>query len=75
MTKTPFSIIITAGGIGKRMGSAIPKQFIEVGNLPILMHTINSFYTFNKTCQIILTLPKDWKKYWNQLIEKYSFTI
>jgi 2-C-methyl-D-erythritol 4-phosphate cytidylyltransferase len=70
-----FSIIITAGGIGKRMGSNIPKQFIEVKGKPILMHTIECFYSFNSNCQIILTLPSDWTSYWNELIEKYQFKI
>jgi len=70
-----FSIIITAGGIGKRMGSNIPKQFIEVKGKPILMHTIECFYSFNSNCQIILTLPSEWTSYWNELIEKYQFKI
>ncbi len=72
---TPFSIIITAGGIGKRMGSSIPKQFIEVAGIPLLMHTINCFYSFNSDCQIIITLPEDWKEFWNQLIKKHSFKV
>ena len=70
-----FSVIITAGGIGKRMGSDIPKQFLEVSNLPILMHTINCFYTFDSTCQIIVTLPKSWIVFWNQLIEKHVYKV
>ena len=70
-----FSVIITAGGIGKRMGTAIPKQFLEINGLPILMHTINCFYFFDSSCQIIVTLPEEWKSYWNELIEKYSFQI
>ncbi len=72
---TPFSIIITAGGIGKRMGSSIPKQFIEVAGLPLLMHTINCFYSFNSNCQIIITLPEDWKEFWKELIEKNKFNV
>jgi 2-C-methyl-D-erythritol 4-phosphate cytidylyltransferase len=68
-----FSVIITAGGIGKRMGSDIPKQFIEVKNLPILMHTINCFYSFDPNCQIIVTLPEEWKDFWKKLIKKHNF--
>jgi 2-C-methyl-D-erythritol 4-phosphate cytidylyltransferase len=71
----PFSIIITAGGIGKRMGSSIPKQFIEVAGLPLLMHTINCFHSFNANCQIIITLPEEWKGFWNELIEKHKFNV
>jgi 2-C-methyl-D-erythritol 4-phosphate cytidylyltransferase len=70
-----FSVIITAGGIGKRMGSSIPKQFIEVNGLPILMHTILRFYEFNSTCQIIVTLPSDWIVFWRELIDKHQFKI
>ena len=70
-----FSVIITAGGIGKRMGSSIPKQFIEIKGLPILMRTIQRFYEFDATCQIIVTLPSDWISFWNELIEKHDFSI
>jgi 2-C-methyl-D-erythritol 4-phosphate cytidylyltransferase len=72
MTKT---IIITAGGIGKRMGSDIPKQFIELNGLPILMHTINQFYEFDKKIEIIVVLPKAHLNFWNDLILKFNFTI
>ncbi len=70
-----FSVIITAGGIGKRMGSEIPKQFLEIGGLPILMHTITCFYSYDKNCQIILTLPKEWELYWKELIQQHNFKI
>jgi len=70
-----FSIIITAGGIGKRMGADIPKQFIEVKGLPILMHTIKKFHGFNSLAEIIVTLPQDWCLYWEELIIKHQFKV
>tara|TARA_B100000809_G_C14933643_1_gene457796 strand:- start:8 stop:670 length:663 start_codon:yes stop_codon:yes gene_type:complete len=72
MTK---SIIITAGGIGKRMGSDIPKQFIELNGLPILMHTIQRFFDFNNSIQIIVVLPKDHISFWYELIKKHNFSL
>lgn len=69
------SIIITAGGIGKRMGSEIPKQFIEINGLPILIHTINQFYNYNSAIQIILVLPDSHIDYWNKLIKNHNFKI
>ncbi len=48
------SVIITAGGIGKRMKSTLPKQFIVLGDKPLLMHTIQLFYKFDHTIEIIL---------------------
>lgn len=67
--------IITAGGIGSRMKSDIPKQFIPVNNLPVLMHTINTFYRFDKNLEIILSLPSAHIEYWEMLKQKYNFNI
>lgn len=72
MTKT---IIITAGGIGKRMGSDIPKQFIVINGLPILMHTITKFYEYDTAMELILVLPKEHVEYWNKLVVEYKFNI
>jgi 2-C-methyl-D-erythritol 4-phosphate cytidylyltransferase len=70
-----FSIIITAGGIGKRMGSEIPKQFLELNHLPVLMHTIQQFFSFDSSCEILVTLPSSWRAFWQELILKHQFTV
>ena len=69
------SVIITAGGLGKRMKSAFPKQFILLGNKPLLMQTIELFYEFDPPIEIILALPKDWVNYWQELQVEYNFKI
>jgi 2-C-methyl-D-erythritol 4-phosphate cytidylyltransferase len=71
-TKT---VIITAGGIGNRMKSDIPKQFLLVHGKCILEHTINSFFDYDNSIQIILTLPENWINYWNEYCLKNSMTI
>ena len=63
--------IIVAGGSGSRMKSDIPKQFIEVGGLPILMHTLKRFKEAEPKIELILVLPESQFEYWNQLCEKY----
>ena len=70
-----FSIIITAGGIGKRMGGDLPKQFLELNNLPMLMHTIRVFHDFDSSAQLILTLPTEWQEYWSNLCANHHFEI
>ncbi|MDA3891031.1 MAG: 2-C-methyl-D-erythritol 4-phosphate cytidylyltransferase [Salinivirgaceae bacterium] len=67
--------IIVAGGSGKRMGNEVPKQFLEVAGLPILMHTINCFFSFDSEIKIVVVLPASQHSYWNKLIEKHSFSI
>ena len=62
--------LIVAGGEGKRMGAEIPKQFLKINTLPILMHTINCFSHFEK---IVLVLPKKHLNYWNDLCKTHHF--
>lgn len=69
-----FSIIV-AGGIGTRMGGEIPKQFMLLGNKPILMHTLQKFYTFDAKMPIILVLHKDWWDYWENLKSTHIFEV
>ncbi|MFN6014092.1 MAG: 2-C-methyl-D-erythritol 4-phosphate cytidylyltransferase [Flavobacteriales bacterium] len=70
-----FSVIITAGGVGKRMGGPIPKQFLEIAGKPILMHTLEKFHAFDPASQLVLTIPSSWKSYWEELLEKHSCHI
>ncbi|MBP8849611.1 MAG: 2-C-methyl-D-erythritol 4-phosphate cytidylyltransferase [Breznakibacter sp.] len=69
------SVIIVAGGAGKRMGSETPKQFLLLKGKPILMHTIEAFYNYSSDIQIIVVLPETQIDEWNRLIASYNFTI
>ena len=69
------SFIITAGGIGKRMGAKVPKQFLLLQDKPILMWTIEVFYNYDQNAQLIVTLPKEWWSFWEELCQKNNFNI
>ena len=71
---TSYAIVV-AGGSGERMKSDIPKQFIEIAGKPVLMHTIEKFRLFDNSIEIIVVLPESLMGYWNELREKYSFSI
>lgn len=66
--------LIVAGGKGTRIKSKLPKQFLELNGLPILMHTINAFLRYNSDMTIILVLPEDDFALWNELCTKHHFT-
>ena len=68
-------VIIVAGGKGLRMGSDIPKQFLPVGGIPVLMRTMMRFREYSPTLQIILVLPRAQQDYWQQLCKEYHFDI
>jgi 2-C-methyl-D-erythritol 4-phosphate cytidylyltransferase len=71
--KSNSYVIIVAGGSGSRMLSAVPKQFLLLNDLPVLMHTINAFYHCQTKPQIIVVLPIDSHDYWNKLCRVHRF--
>jgi len=66
-------VIIVAGGSGTRMQSALPKQFLLLNGLPVMMHTINAFHKSESKPQIILVLHPDYHRHWIQLCAQYDF--
>ena len=67
--------LIVAGGAGRRMGSAIPKQFLELAGKPVLMRTAERFYAFDPSIRIIIVLPREQFAYWNELVILHSFSL
>lgn len=67
--------IIVAGGTGSRMQHSLPKQFIELAGRPILMHTIERFYTYNPDIRIVVVLPEDQLQVWRALCKQQKFHI
>lgn len=66
--------VIVAGGKGLRMGNDIPKQFLLLQGRPILMHSIDAFYSYDSTIQCIVVLPEQQVPYWKELCIKHNFT-
>lgn len=63
---------ILAGGIGSRMGrTELPKQFLPLGDKPIIIHTLEKFLLNTKINKIYVGVPKDWILYLNDLILKF----
>lgn len=66
--------IIVAGGSGSRMKASVPKQFLPLGNKPILVHTIEKFLQI-RDLSIILALPADAIAYWQKISILYFSDI
>jgi 2-C-methyl-D-erythritol 4-phosphate cytidylyltransferase len=67
--------IIVAGGSGMRMQTALPKQFLLLNGLPVLMYTLHAFHYTEAKPHLILVLHADYHELWVGLCTKYSFTI
>lgn len=63
---------ILAGGTGSRMGlTNMPKQFLELGDKPIIIHTLQKFLLNLKFDVMYLGVHENWTGYMEDLIEKY----
>ena len=66
-------LIVTAGGMGTRMGASVPKQFLELGGKPILRLTLEKFMEAVPDVHIITVLPEEHVSTWRQYCQKASF--
>ena len=64
-------VILLAGGVGKRMGAGIPKQFIEVKKKPIIIYTLESFQKNPQIEKIVIVCVKDWIDKVHNLVTEY----
>lgn len=66
--------VIFAGGVGTRMHSkARPKQFLELYNKPIIIHTLEHFELNEDIDAIVISCVSDWIPYLEKLL--YRFRI
>jgi 2-C-methyl-D-erythritol 4-phosphate cytidylyltransferase len=63
--------IIVAGGLGRRMGSALPKQFLMLRHKPVLYYTIKSFLEAYEDIRIILVLPDEYADLGREIIDAF----
>ena len=58
-----------------RMGSDVPKQFLPLKGRPVLMHTLEAFYAYDRQMRLILVLPSAQQDYWACLCRDYGFAV
>lgn len=64
--------LIFAGGVGSRMNSRErPKQFLEMYNKPIIIHTIEHFENNPDIDSIVVSCIEDWIPYFEKLLYKF----
>ena len=63
---------ILAGGIGSRMGGTdTPKQFLTLGDKPVIIHTIDKFVINSKFDKILVLSPESFVNHTKNLINEY----
>jgi 2-C-methyl-D-erythritol 4-phosphate cytidylyltransferase len=68
-------LVVVAGGVGKRMGSETPKQFLPLEGKPLMMHTIERFVAASPGTEIIVVLSRAFFSEWESLCQQHNFTL
>ena len=59
-------VVIPAAGVGKRMKSNAPKQYLLLNNKTVIEHTLNVFDSHDEISEIIISISKE-DEYWASL--------
>ena len=63
---------IAAGGVGKRMGAAVPKHFLEINGKPIIIMTAEKFYDLSD--RLFIGVSDERKNYTKELFERFELS-
>lgn len=69
--KEKIWVIIPAAGVGKRMNSNTPKQYLVLNNKTILEHTLRIFEQHHSMSEVVVVISEE-DEYWSSLDIKYS---
>ncbi|MCW8987046.1 MAG: 2-C-methyl-D-erythritol 4-phosphate cytidylyltransferase, partial [Gammaproteobacteria bacterium] len=70
-TKQTIWVIIPAAGVGRRMETNTPKQYLLLNDKPVLEHTLNVFNKHTAISEIIVAISNE-DEYWSSLNKKYD---
>lgn len=59
-------VIIPAAGVGRRMGSDVPKQYLLLNDKPVIEHTLDVFSSHQAISEIVIAVSKD-DEYWSSI--------
>ncbi len=66
---------ILAGGIGSRMESKVPKQFLKIADVPIVVRTVRTFLASPNIDKVILAMNPQWMDYCKDMLTEYGIDI
>ena len=66
--------LLTAGGVGNRMGQDIPKQFMTVDNIPVIIYTLQAFQSHPEIDGICIPCLAGWEIVLRSYANQYNIT-
>lgn len=66
--------VVIAGGSGQRAGQHVPKQFLTVNEIPIIIHTLKNIQNMQCIDEILVVIPEGWEKFIFAYAEQYGIS-
>ena len=66
------AVIVVAAGSGERLGSGLPKAFVQVAGTTLLEHSLEPLTTLGKQAEIVVVAPSSWMEPASELAERAS---
>ncbi len=74
MQKKKCTAVVLAAGRGKRMGTDVQKQYIEMGGKPVLYYSLDTFEKSDIIDEIVLVVGENQEDYCRQeIVDQYGF--
>ncbi len=74
MSRAVYAVFV-AGGSGTRMGGDVPKQFLDLGGIPILQRSVERFLDAAPDARVIVVLPERHLDQWQELCLKHAVSF
>jgi len=66
-------MIVLAGGIGKRIGRPVPKQFLLLGGNPLIVHVLEKVLGLDRIEEVVITCPASHLEETRELVANHGF--
>ena len=74
MQKKKCTAIVLAAGQGKRMGTKVQKQYLEIDGKPVLYYSLHAFEQSEVIDEVVLVVGEEQVEYcYNEIVLKYAF--
>ena len=74
MSRAVYAVFV-AGGSGTRMGGDVPKQFLDLGGIPILQRSVERFLDAAPDSRVIVVLPERHLDQWQELCLQHAVSF
>ena len=68
-----YAAIVLSAGVGSRMHSDIPKQYMELCGYPVIYYALRAFEERDVDSIVLVTAPEDVEYCREHIVEKYGF--